>query len=122
LDIGPEGHLDERAASRRVGRRDEPAVSLRGLLDGSGQTPGLVHHSLAAVLRVRDSESGTDIGAGGVASEAFTAAYFKQIEKLAPYWDATDPNLRPFERAGGKLILWQGEADWSMTHRVTPAG
>src|ERR1700743_2798477 len=59
-------------------------------------------------------ETGTDIGTAGVAAEPFTAAYFKQIEKLAPYWDATDPNLRPFERAGGKLILWQGEADWSI--------
>jgi Tannase and feruloyl esterase len=59
-------------------------------------------------------ETGQDIGTAGVANEPFTAAYFKQIEKLAPYWDATDPNLRPFERAGGKLILWQGEADWSI--------
>jgi feruloyl esterase len=59
-------------------------------------------------------EMGTDIGAAGVADEQFTAAYFKQIEKLAPYWDATDPDLRSFQRAGGKLILWQGEADWSI--------
>jgi feruloyl esterase len=59
-------------------------------------------------------ETGTDIGTTGVANEPFTAAYFKQLQKLAPYWDATDPDLRPFERAGGKLILWQGEADWSI--------
>src|SRR6201996_6793251 len=59
-------------------------------------------------------ETGEDIGTAGVANEPFTAAYFKQIEKLAPYWDATDPNLRSFKRAGGKLILWQGEADWSI--------
>jgi hypothetical protein len=38
----------------------------------------------------------------------------KQIEKLAPFWDATNPNLASFEKAGGKLILWQGEADWSI--------
>lgn len=56
----------------------------------------------------------TDIGTTGVDDEQFTAAYFKQIEKLAPFWDATDPDLAPFERAGGKLILWQGEADWSI--------
>ena len=59
-------------------------------------------------------KSGTDIGTAGVADEPFTAAYFRQLEKLAPYWDATDPNLRPFEQAGGKLLLWQGEADWSI--------
>jgi len=57
---------------------------------------------------------GTDIGATGVANEPFTMDYFQQIEKLAPYWDATDPDLRSFQRAGGKLILWQGEADWSI--------
>jgi Tannase and feruloyl esterase len=36
------------------------------------------------------------------------------VEKLAPFWDATDPDLGAFEKAGGKLILWQGEADWSI--------
>jgi hypothetical protein len=55
-----------------------------------------------------------DIGAPAVAAEPCTKAYFKQIEKLAPFWDATNPNLAPFEKAGGKLILWQGEADWSI--------
>jgi feruloyl esterase len=55
-----------------------------------------------------------DIGASGVTDEPFTAAYFEKLEKLAPFWDATDPDLQPFARAGGKLILWQGEADWSI--------
>jgi hypothetical protein len=56
----------------------------------------------------------TNIGTAGVDDEQFTAAYFKQIEKLAPFWDATDPDLAPFEHSGGKLVLWQGEADWSI--------
>ena len=56
----------------------------------------------------------TDIGTPGVDDEQFTAAYFKQIERLAPFWDATDPDLSTFEQSGGKLILWQGEADWSI--------
>jgi feruloyl esterase len=55
-----------------------------------------------------------DIGTAGVANEPFTKAYFEKIEKLAPYWDDTNPDLGPFEKAGGKLILWQGEADWSI--------
>jgi hypothetical protein len=55
-----------------------------------------------------------DIGAGGVTDEPFTAAYFNKLEKLAPFWDATDPDLQPFDRDGGKLVLWQGEADWSI--------
>jgi feruloyl esterase len=56
----------------------------------------------------------TNVGAAAVTNEPFTASYFEQIEKLAPFWDATDPDLQPFEQAGGKLILWQGEADYSI--------
>ena len=55
-----------------------------------------------------------DIGTTGVANEPFTKAYFEKIEKLAPYWDDVDPDLGPFEKAGGKLILWQGGGDWSI--------
>jgi hypothetical protein len=45
------------------------------------------------------------------ADESFSTAFFDQIERLAPLYDATDPDLGPLERAGGKLLLWQGEAD-----------
>jgi hypothetical protein len=55
-----------------------------------------------------------DLGASAVTDEKFTAVFFKELEKLAPFWDATDPDLGAFEKAGGKLILWQGEADWSI--------
>jgi len=56
----------------------------------------------------------TDIGATAVKDEPFTAAYFSKIEKLAPFWDATNPDLQAFDQAGGKLVLWQGEADYSI--------
>ena len=55
-----------------------------------------------------------DIGTTAVTDEPFTKAYFEQIEKLAPFWDATDPDLQAFKQAGGKLLLWQGEADYSI--------
>jgi Tannase and feruloyl esterase len=55
-----------------------------------------------------------DLGASAVTDEKFTAVFFEEVEKLAPFWDATDPDLGAFEQAGGKLILWQGEADWSI--------
>jgi len=44
-------------------------------------------------------------------SIVFNKAWFDQIERLAGLYDATDPNLAPFRAAGGKLILWHGEAD-----------
>jgi hypothetical protein len=59
-------------------------------------------------------QTGIDIGTNGVNDEPFTQAYFDLIEQLAPFWDATDPDLSAFRDAGGKLILWQGEADWSI--------
>ncbi|MET7683793.1 tannase/feruloyl esterase family alpha/beta hydrolase [Streptomyces sp. NPDC005423] len=42
----------------------------------------------------------------------FTAAYYRKV--MAPnegMYDATDPDLRAFKAAGGKLILWHGLGD-----------
>lgn len=57
---------------------------------------------------------GLNLGDDAVLDEQFTDATFNQIEKLAPLWDATNPNIGAFEHDGGKLILWAGEADYSI--------
>ncbi|MHC3469353.1 tannase/feruloyl esterase family alpha/beta hydrolase [Streptomyces sp. 7R007] len=42
----------------------------------------------------------------------FTAAYFKRImQPNEGVYDATDPDLTAFKKAGGKLILWHGLGD-----------
>ncbi|MFJ8864963.1 tannase/feruloyl esterase family alpha/beta hydrolase [Streptomyces sp. NPDC102473] len=42
----------------------------------------------------------------------FTEAYYKKIMRPNEgVYDATDPDLRAFEAAGGKLILWHGLGD-----------
>ncbi|MER5519604.1 tannase/feruloyl esterase family alpha/beta hydrolase [Streptomyces sp. NPDC002763] len=42
----------------------------------------------------------------------FTAAYYKKVMGLGEgMYDATDPDLRAFKKAGGKLILWHGLGD-----------
>ncbi|MYW63402.1 tannase/feruloyl esterase family alpha/beta hydrolase [Streptomyces sp. SID8379] len=42
----------------------------------------------------------------------FTAAYYKKVMRLGEgMYDATDPDLRAFKKAGGKLILWHGLGD-----------
>ncbi|MHA5050579.1 tannase/feruloyl esterase family alpha/beta hydrolase [Streptomyces sp. SD15] len=42
----------------------------------------------------------------------FTAAYFKKImQPNEGMYDATDPDLKAFKAAGGKLILWHGLGD-----------
>jgi len=41
----------------------------------------------------------------------FTRASFKATTELHALYDSTDPDLRPFAKNGGKLILWHGLAD-----------
>lgn len=41
----------------------------------------------------------------------FDRASFEATTKLHSLYDATDPDLTPFEAKGGKLILWHGWAD-----------
>jgi Tannase and feruloyl esterase len=41
----------------------------------------------------------------------FTPASFTATTQLHSLYDATDPDLSPFAKAGGKLILWHGLAD-----------
>ncbi|MGW3666306.1 tannase/feruloyl esterase family alpha/beta hydrolase [Streptomyces sp. NPDC005141] len=42
----------------------------------------------------------------------FTAAYYKKVMALGEgMYDATDPDLTAFRKAGGKLILWHGLGD-----------
>ncbi len=48
----------------------------------------------------------------------FDQANFQQLTKLAPLYNATDTNLKPYAAAGGKLILWHGLADDS----INPTG
>jgi hypothetical protein len=58
--------------------------------------------------------AGVNLGDDAVQDEQFTDVSFQQIEKLAPFWDATNPDIGQFARDGGKLILWAGEADYSI--------
>lgn len=42
---------------------------------------------------------------------SFTAKTFDALRPLHPLYDATNPDLSAFQRAGGKLIVWHGLAD-----------
>jgi feruloyl esterase len=50
---------------------------------------------------------------GNIDKFAFTQEQFKRLSALHPLYDATDPDLAPFAKQGGKLILWHG---WSDPH------
>lgn len=53
-----------------------------------------------------------------VADFRFTASEFHRLAAEGRKVNALDLDLRPFRRAGGKLILWQGNADQA----IPPAG
>ncbi len=41
--------------------------------------------------------------------------YLARLDYLMATIDASDPDLRPFEARGGKVVLWTGQADWLIT-------
>lgn len=44
----------------------------------------------------------------------FDRGTFRALSELAGLYNASDPDLSAFQRAGGKLILWQGWADYAI--------
>ena len=51
----------------------------------------------------------------------FDQTAFQQLLNVAPLYNATNTNLKPFNDAGGKLILWHGLADDSINPTGTVA-
>ena len=49
--------------------------------------------------------------AEGIGPFEFTQANFDRLQGLAPLYNATNTNLKPFAARGGKLILWHGWSD-----------
>jgi len=45
----------------------------------------------------------------------FNQQTLTDLTRLHPLFDATNPNLQPFYAAGGKLIIWHGWADPSIS-------
>ena len=50
-----------------------------------------------------------------------TAANFKRVNEYAPLYNATNTNLSAYRHQGGKLILWQGLADDSISPVISQA-
>ena len=44
-----------------------------------------------------------------------TLSNFKRVAQLAPLYNAANTNLHPFQQRGGKLIMWHGLADDSVS-------
>ncbi|MBC2666115.1 tannase/feruloyl esterase family alpha/beta hydrolase [Novosphingobium flavum] len=52
---------------------------------------------------------------------AFDNAWFRRTAAMAPLWNTANTNLRPFQRGGGKLILWIGGSDQTVQPASTIA-
>nr|WP_233170627.1 tannase/feruloyl esterase family alpha/beta hydrolase [Aquitalea sp. ASV15] len=62
-----------------------------------------------------------DLAMGHLQQLRFDDATFAQLSQLAPLYNAGNTNLLPFQQHGGKLILWHGLADTSITPAVSLA-
>jgi feruloyl esterase len=51
----------------------------------------------------------------------FTQTWYDKIMALAPLFDNTNTNLRPFQQHGGKLILWNGAEDLTIQPEISVA-
>ena len=49
----------------------------------------------------------------GLKDLRFDVATFNRLDALHPLYDATDTDISPFQKAGGKLLMWHG---WSDPH------
>lgn len=62
-----------------------------------------------------------DLAMGDLQQLRFDDDSFARMAQLAPLYNATNTNLQPFRQHGGKLILWHGLADTSVTPAVSLA-
>lgn len=51
----------------------------------------------------------------------YTQAWFDKILVLAPLFDSTNTDIKPFAQRGGKLILWNGAEDLTIQPEISVA-
>jgi feruloyl esterase len=52
---------------------------------------------------------------------AYNRQWFDKVVEMAPLWNTANTNLRPFQKHGGKLILWIGASDLTVQPTTTVA-
>ena len=62
-----------------------------------------------------------EAAAGDLRHFAFDDRSFERVSAMAPLYDGTNTDLRPFQRRGGKLILWHGWSDTSVAPAISIA-
>ncbi|MHC1480230.1 tannase/feruloyl esterase family alpha/beta hydrolase [Frateuria aurantia] len=83
---------------------------------GESMSQGIAASAIAYVISPQVDTAATDLS-----RFRFDAASFARMSTLAPLYNAENTNLRPFKNHGGRLILWHGLADQSISPLTTIA-
>jgi hypothetical protein len=83
---------------------------------GQSMSAGMAARSVKYLILPEVSPSDED-----VVQFAFTDANFKRLSALAPLYNATNTDLKAFSAHGGKLLLWHGWSDTSVTPGISIA-
>ncbi len=95
-----------------------PASATGGQGQGQGQRPSGPDTMLKYMLPLNTAPDDEPMLNGKF---GFDEASFNYVSRSAPLWGAANTNLRPYQKRNGKLILWQGLADTSVTPWVSIA-
>lgn len=77
---------------------------------GESMSNGIAASAIAYVIAAQVDEKAADL-----TRFRFDDASFVQISELAALYNAENTNLHPFQKRGGRLILWHGLADQSIS-------
>jgi len=83
---------------------------------GQSMSGGMAARSVKYLILPEVSPSDED-----VARFAFTDANFERVAALAPLYNATNTDLKAYSAHGGKLLLWHGWSDTSVTPGISIA-
>lgn len=97
-------------------RGSEAEWGLPSTATGSSGSVGMAQHAIGYLLLPIANPA-----LGELSRFAFTQANFTRMNALAPLYNAANTNLKPFASRGGKLILWHGWSDASITPGVSIA-
>ena len=103
------GPIDADGAKFLIGsyqRGSEAQLGLASSEKGTSMSAGMASRSMQYVLL-----SNVSAADGDLKNFAFTKANFERANQLAPLYNALNTNLTPFQKRGGKLILWHGWSD-----------
>ncbi|WP_239019255.1 tannase/feruloyl esterase family alpha/beta hydrolase [Novacetimonas pomaceti] len=77
---------------------------------GESMSNGIAASAVAYIIPAQVDEKAADL-----TRFRFDDASFARMNELAPLYNAENTNLRPFHKHGGRLILWHGLADQSIS-------